>query len=63
MILHQKMHQWLAANTKTVAAIFKNFLGSSENDTENAKTLNKLNLRDGVLRLIYFRYNYYHNYT
>ena len=42
------MQQRLAAFSKTVAAIFKIFLGSSENDTEDGLSHNKLNLRDRV---------------
>ena len=63
MSLFWKTRQRLAAFSKTVAAILKNSLGSSENDTENAKTLNTLDLRDRVLKLICFRYNYSNNYT
>ena len=48
---------------KNRAAIFKNYLGSSENDTEDGLSHYKLNLRDRVLKLIYFRYNYSFNYT
>ena len=37
---------------KTVAAIYQNHLGSSENDTEDGLSHYKLNLRDRVLKLI-----------
>ena len=48
---------------KTVAAIYQIHFGSFGNDTENAKMLNKLNLRDRVLKLICFRHNYSNNHT
>ena len=63
MYLHQKMCQRLTAHTKTVAAIFKNFLGSSENDTEDVLSHYNKNLRDRVLKLICFKHNYSTNYT
>ena len=48
---------------KTVAAINQIHFGLFGNDTENAKTLNTLNLRDRVLKLICFKHNYSTNYT
>ena len=58
MSLFWKTRQWLAAFSKTVATIFKNYLGSSENDTEDGLSRYNLNLRDRVLKLIYFRHNF-----
>ena len=48
---------------KTVAATNQIHFGSFENDIENAKTLNTLNLRDWALKLICFRHNYSNNHT
>ena len=48
---------------KTVATINRIHFDSFGNDTENAKTLNTLNLRDRVLKLICFRHNYSNNHT
>ena len=63
MFLHWKKRQRLAAHTKTVAAFFKNLLGSFENDTEDILSHYNKNLRDRVLKLICFKHNYSNNYT
>ena len=57
------MCQRLAAFSKTVAAIFKNFLGSFENDTEDVLPHYNQNLQDRILKLICFKHNYSTNYT
>ena len=57
------MRQRLANFSKTVAAIFKNYLDSFENDTEDGLSRYNLNLRDRVVKLICFRHNYSINYT
>ena len=57
------MRQRLAAHTKTVAAIFENFLSSFENDTDDVLSHYNQNLSDRVLKLICFRHNYSINYT
>ena len=57
------MCQRFAALIKTVAALAKNFLGSSENDTEHVLPQYIENLRDRVLKLICFKRNYSNNYT
>ena len=51
------MSQRLAAFSKTVAAIFKNSLGSSKNDTEHVKTLIGNFYGIGFSKLIYFEHN------